>query len=333
MDIPKSHVVRRFLPRVSGRLLALSYVSVLLAGCIGVPAHMRIENTSHPKYEDEDVRFRTTHYFRVFDYCADNAAIKAPQVDTLYRFRMTGKANSLTTQVHFESGTLTASQIDPFGANVVYDERNKQYYFKSQSEAQQEGQRERKFEDLTRLLQVYRNLKPASPALVASAPSLVASSAVNNDDDKQLTDALRGVIEQRILSLKDAQAPAAAATAVAIGTRPSPDSETAKECRQARRGYQILGPQGWRTFNQDERLMLAMSSSARPLISTMQEISGRVLNNQPIEAEMLLPLVREDLRLSRAGRELDKFNGTNPERGATLLEAAIRQLSAVEVAK
>src|SRR5690349_19937094 len=111
----------------------------LLSAC--VPQHMRIENANNPKYEDEDVRFRATYYFRVFDYCADSGvAGKAPLIDTLYRFRMTGKARSLTTQVHFESGTLTASQIDPLGANVVYDERNKQYYFKSQAESQQEGQ-------------------------------------------------------------------------------------------------------------------------------------------------------------------------------------------------
>lgn len=248
---------------------------------------------------------------------------------------MTGKAQSLTTQVRFESGTLTASQIDPFGASVVYDERNKQFYFKSQAESQQEGQRERKFDDLTRLVQTYGDLKTRlgapNPAQGASASSGTTLSA----DDKLLADAMREVIDQRIRSLKDPQAPDpnAAVSAAANGQTSTPKLSSTKDCREIRRGFQILGPEGWRTFNQDERLLLAMSTSARPLIGTMQEISGRVLNSQPIEAEMLLPLVREDLRLSRAGRELDKFDGTNPERGVSFLEAAIRELGAMEAVK
>ena len=97
-----------------------------------------------PRHVDTDVRFRTTYFFRVFDFCpplrrdyaegasgigsgASTSRAPADEVfspgtsrlliltDSLYRFRMTGKANALTTQIHFESGTLRASEIDPFG--------------------------------------------------------------------------------------------------------------------------------------------------------------------------------------------------------------------------
>lgn len=311
---------------------AVLTVCALTAGGCSVPAQMRIENAGDPRHEDKDVRFRTTYYFRVFDHCADAqtaAAGKRPRSDTLYRFRMTGKANSLTTQVHFESGTLTAAQIDPFGANVVYDERNRQFSFKSQSETQLDARRERNFDDLQRLLRTYDGLRPTQPA----APETGAAGAPGRyiAGDPKLNEAMREVIGQRILSLKDqAGSPALAASAAAAG---GAGNARVDECVQSRRGFQILGPEGWRSFNQDERLLLAMSSSGRPLISTMQEISGRVLNNQPIEAEMLLPLVREDLRISRAEHELDKFTGTNPQRAAELLAAAIKHLGGTEAGK
>lgn len=312
-----------------------------------MPVHMRIENAYHPKHEDKDVLFRATYYFRVFDYCADQVkSTQQPQSDTLYRFRMAGKASSLFNDVHFESGTLTASQIDPLGSNVVYDERNRQFYFKSQGEAQQEGLRERKYADLERLVAVYGRLggkedaAGARKADAAPPPASAASQGGTKILDDALLDNFKSVIRQRILSLKDPElqpktngssdtgstgsnvvppvaAPAASGAASAPG----------EECLQFKRGFQILGPEGWRTFNQNERLLLAMSSSSKPLISTMQELSGRVLNNQPVEAELLLPLVQEDLRISLAERELEKFTGTNPERGEELLINAINKLS------
>ena len=71
-----------------------------------------------------------------------------------------------------------------------------------------------------------------------------------------------------------------------------------------RRGFQILGPEGWRTFDQDERLILAMSSDSKPLISTLTELSNRVLNAQARPEAILLPLAEERLKLSDADRTL-----------------------------
>lgn len=309
------------------RLLVVPSVVALLSACITMPPQMRVENTGHPKHEDEDVRFRTTYYFRVFDTCADGSGVKTggPRTDTLYRFRMTGKANSLSTSVRFESGTLTAAQIDPFGAAVVYDERNRQHYFKTQAESQQDAQRERRFDDLNRLVAAYGEMTKRPPVKSGEATSTPAATIVG--DDPVLSKALRDVIKARIDSLADPQQ-----TSATTLSNAAPTPATAA-CTSGRRGFQILGPEGWRTFNQDERLLLAMSTSGAPLISTLQEVSGRVLNNQPIEAELLLPLVREDLRISRAERELEKFDPTRPERGPDLLDAAIKALAAKEAAR
>ncbi|MFQ3667154.1 MAG: hypothetical protein SNJ79_14180, partial [Sphingomonadaceae bacterium] len=78
---------------------------------------------------DTDVRFRTIYYFRTFDLCWSNDAATpngsyrriVPGTDTVYRFRMTGKAPSGLSTLRFESGVLPAAAIDPFGTSVRYD--------------------------------------------------------------------------------------------------------------------------------------------------------------------------------------------------------------------
>jgi hypothetical protein len=71
---------------------------------------------------------------------------------------------------------------------------------------------------------------------------------------------------------------------------------------EVRRGFQLLGPQGVTTFNQDDRLILAMSTSAQPLIGTLNEISSRALEQEPTSSATLLPLVAERLKISEAQR-------------------------------
>lgn len=78
----------------------------------------------------------------------------------------------------------------------------------------------------------------------------------------------------------------------------------------ARRGFQVLGPEGWRTFDQNERLIMAMSTSAKPLISTLNEISGRILNTATNPSDTLLPLMQERLRATEAKHRGDRTAGT-----------------------
>ena len=54
------------------RLLTISILLLLAGGCstIGdVPPAMRIDLGEHPAHQDEQVRFRTTYYFRIVDSC------------------------------------------------------------------------------------------------------------------------------------------------------------------------------------------------------------------------------------------------------------------------
>ena len=375
------------------KLLTLLLVAGTMSACT-VPKHMRVDTGLYPQNQDKDVRFRTTYYFRVFDYCADpdKRGIKVPfAIDSLYRFRMTGKAHSLSTQVHFESGTLTAGQIDPFGANVAFDEKNRQFYFKSQQQVQREVARENQFKELQRLLDVYQTLgrelvlKPEERLsedgrLSEDVRSIIKQQIEGNkgfleafrnviqqqlteikgvpssvsrenqfkelqrlldayqklrlelvpepgkslsEEDKRLLEAFRTVIQQQLTEIQGVLSGVPEESVTRL-SKPAVDAEN--YCQNLRRGFQILGPEGWRTFNQDDRLVMAMTSSGKPLISTLNEISGRILDNQPIEAELLLPLIKEDLRITRAERELDKLDEAKPDDIPTILRDAIEQL-------
>ena len=73
-----------------------------------------------------------------------------------------------------------------------------------------------------------------------------------------------------------------------------------------RRGFQILGPEGWRTFNQDDRLLMAMSSDPSPIIGVLEDLSSRVLNARGQSKALLLPLAQERLRIVEAQHTLEQ---------------------------
>ena len=93
-------------------------------------------------------------------------------------------------------------------------------------------------------------------------------------------------------------------------TQNKPDPNTAQRCPEGterRRGFQIMGPEGVATFNQDQRLILAMSSSGKPLIGALKELSGRILAEHGSGNDPLLSLVQESLAALRAERVLDRL--------------------------
>ncbi len=346
---------------------------------------MEVRAGLDPENQDEDVRFRTTYYFRTFDYCfgrgtldRQQAVLILPETDSLYRFRMTGKAHSLTTKVRFESGFLQSWQIDPFGANVVFDDKLKRHRFQSQQEAKQELARETALADFKQLLVFHRDLGDenglqatkarldqalstklaefvgsgpdstgaAGSTVVVRAEELDAAKKTLVSEAKRELAAGRGaksvstpifvsagdykqlvIVEQQLdkdgkLTGEPAIKALEAKWAVrdkdgsSEGLEYRPSSSTALQCPEGasvQRGFQILGPEGWRTFDQEERLIMAMTTSAQPLVDTLKEYSDRILNAKASSADVLLPLVREDLRISRAQRLLDRLEQKPPD--------------------
>ena len=504
-------------PRARWGVLA---VAAVLAGC-GMPRGMEVRTAIEPKYEDDDVRFRTTYFFRVFDYChmpGQGAGEPAHiRTDSLYRFRMTGKANALFNDVVFESGTLKSYEIDPLGAAVVFDKANRRFRFQSRVETERDAACAKREEELNRLWRLYNEQKlpdgselktnlearivaalkdtactpeiPGASAVAAAgsggaSPAQFAAQALrgagrhleqaaraigptsaltlkwdavvgvppavtreikidlnnlhaqlnaaqtklggvewNNDGAligagldltgilnagtpvqymhiaqskvspadlaKALTDALdalrrAGKAMNGIKPVSYASGIAEAAEAMneagagfftllsalenleAFVNPPgkgTTDAETEKNAKAyedekkkfragatalrksfsaaaqslqdaarqmalaatrpvvgcapgeaMRRGFQVLGPEGFRTLDQDDRLILAMSSSAQPLIQQIKDISGRMLAEQTAPGDALLGLVQARLKVSQALQALDQAYGSAGEK-------------------
>jgi hypothetical protein len=260
------------------------------------PKGMEVRSGIDPKYQDDDVRFRTTYYFRVYDFCQNtNTKIDSIQTDSLYRFKMTGKAGSLFNKVHFESGTLLASEIDPLGSNVKYNEDTGSFQYVSKEEAKKEADKKANEREFSRLIELSKDLKEKETAEGEDV-------YVDGTYEK-----FKEYLNSQIDALKTPKADG----------KPS-DGDGKKDNNNyctgpTQRGFQILGPEGWRTFNQGERLLIAMSSSGKPLIGAMKELSGKILQTKTNQAEHLLPLVKERLAISEAKRTLDRLK-TSPEK-------------------
>jgi hypothetical protein len=307
-------------------LLASVIAALLLAGCSGKFLHVR--SGEDPRYQDDGVRFRTTYYFRVFDPCGsshcseadEDAGLCRPKNDSLYRFRLTGKAGSLAS-VHFEAGTLMAHEIDPFGVTVAYDEGSNRFHFKSRHQSDEEAKKRDQLAEIRNLHALCTELKGQTNAVFKCEQALTTKVAAlqpralriaerrQSEDiakgdavsNQPVADSAKPGTEKRSMnrSVKSTEIPWSAASP--SNATLNPDCVLGDE---KRRGFQILGPEGWRTFDQDERLLLAMSSSGKPLISTLKEISDRVLQ-QKSPAQQLGTYLREQSAVERARQTLD----------------------------
>ncbi len=401
--------------RNHNRLLPLLF-AMALTGC-GIPASMHVRMGSEPRYQDDDVLFRATYYFRVFDACDDGqnaSGTKRIQSDSLYRFKMTGKAKSMANHVRFESGTLQAWQIDPLGASVEFDKETGKPYFVSQQKREETLKQNRLYTEVDRLKglagqlgckdipasdhcvvikdKITENLRLIGPGgssnlaywvkqeaiqLLKSAESRI--TAIAGDDSKKLvTDSSNALKESReaistasdalnmrvILTKTQALAKDLASNekvklyttappgqkdvddddkarmtelANALGTlharltspeaasSPVSVSDKALICgdgRPARRGFQILGPEGWRTFDQDERLVLAMSGSGRPLLDALRDVSNRAM------AQKTQGLAKESalagyLAVAQARAKLAEVDKAKSDELGTALDAVV----------
>ena len=305
-------------------LLASAIAALLLAGCSGKFLHVR--TGEDPRYQDDGVRFRTTYYFRVFDPCGsshcsqanEEAGLCRPKNDSLYRFRLTGKAGSLAS-VHFEAGTLMAHEIDPFGVAVAYDEASNRFHFKSRHQSEEEAKKREQLAEIRNLHALCTELKGRAGALDKCEAALTTKVAalqpgvvpIPAGQPAALANAGEGGNKPAAGSSKPELKTRGMTNVNVSSTEPesvaSPPFHRNRDCipgEEKRRGFQILGPEGWRTFDQDERLLLAMSTSGKPLISTLKEISDRVLQ-QKTPAQQLGTYLREQSAVERARQSLD----------------------------
>lgn len=207
--------------------LPLAALLAILNGC-DVPKAYQVANIVNPQDEDVDVRFRTTYYLRVFDLCRVDEDGKYGKYDrgtakfihrtgghyrvikdSLYRFRMTGQAQTFFNNVRFESGTLLDYQVDPFGTTIEFDEKVKRFK---------------------------------------------RSKCVTSDENHETGDCTYSPGKKT--GTVDAQS----------------DSCPQGEAKDTK--FYLLGPEGIKELKLSERLVMAMSTDAKPLISALQRIGG-----------------------------------------------------------
>ena len=208
--------------------------SLLVGGC-SVPDSMGVRSGADPRHQDDNVRFRTTYYFRVFDVCRDAAGGEvssgAPRLDSLYRFRMTGKASAFFSKVRFESGILHKTEIDPFGATVVLDEKLGRPRFVSREETDRAARRNERYEELENLTELLKKLDKLADEDAAEVGGANMADAVRGVIPK-----LQAAMEQQVQNLVE---PAGSTSDVTTGT-PAGQATSGSSCPEGtelRRGF------------------------------------------------------------------------------------------------
>lgn len=312
-------------------VLVCSLCLTLLLGACSRPDSMLVREGISPSQADKHVMFRTTYYFRVFDYCQLQKRIKEERLfsvmnDTMYRFTMTGKADSLSNDVHFESGTLKAHEIDPLGSQVVYDEETRRYkYAPSQVDSPKspavDSERLAKLRnELTAIKNAGAGLSPEHKTQLEQMVAHAIAKSLGVEAPKPVKtvtsklEAIRTEIKSTLaqpadndqakearklqLSQLSKQFEKEVSRLSSVPTIYCPDGAP------VRKGFQVLGPEGWRTFDQDERLLMVMSSSGKPLTGVLKELSNRVLNAKNSEQAAQLAVLQAQQKVLLAQQQV-----------------------------
>lgn len=359
-------------------LIGLTVMAISGCASLGdVPAALRVDSGLDPQHIDDQVRFRTTYYFRVLSGCqidttpkdersADSSPFMKrvrgefkPLSDSLYRFRMTGQAAALYSKVHFESGVLKKSQIDPFGSAIRYNEQTNSFLPVSADDLQADVKRQiarGEIHDLRALYQEIRDDKylestaretllakvvliiedrleqlkplravsvppravvidkPKESAEASDKPSVQpdlktgeqatelqtklneANEALANQKTKEkatLQD-LSKTIEGRLEELDAAKSRGEAKKNASCSGRPT---ETK---------YYLLGPEGAKELDPNDRLLLALSLESKPLIGALQQLSARKFQAAGPDLKTMERLLEERGRIFDAQKTLLK---------------------------
>jgi hypothetical protein len=331
---------------------------------------MNVTNGLRPDNIDKEVRFRTTYYFRAFDYCwKDDAALGRstyraiiPASDVVYRFRMTGKASGLANNIRFESGTLRKDDIEPFGKTIRYNAAAGAFQATTPEQviaeiAQERADRAAAAAAAERAGQraLAEKLLPTVEALVAKLPDgqealTKAVADLSKAIDASVPPATPAAVQQAIDVVKEqattiASAEVKKAVQGAVATleanlKTVSDRLALLEGSKAaavlpgcggtdfiQRGFEIMGPEGIRKLDPNERVVMAMYSSADPLIETLQEYSNHMLAGQTSPADRLLPLAQAAVRLGDARRAVDAVAGGAAGDADGVFAAALQALA------
>lgn len=272
---------------------------LFLNGCAIFETYDRlhVNKGANPEYQGKAVLFRNLYYYRVLEYCKSEDQSSNIQIlkDSLFRFRMTGKAYPiLANQVNFESGILHKSQLDPFGATVTFNQKSGKFEFDSKLQT-----------DFKETSSHYKNLD-------IEYKNIISLSEIFENKKNSIATEHQGLLKDYIKKRVDSlNALMARATAVSKSV-----SSTSGKCyanSSPNQEFLVLGPEGWRKFDPNYRLIMAMSTNGKPIIQPIKEMSGRILNAKSEQKEDGMMVKNYKKQILKAESYLNKTSKKNAE--------------------
>ena len=263
---------------------------IVLTGC-DVPKAYQIANTVNPKDEDVDVRFRTTYYLRVFDLCRVGEDGKENQDGKKNQDGLSGPkyAVGMAGLVHRTDGHY----------RVIKDSL---YRFRMTGQAQAFFNNVR-FESGT--LRDYQ-VDPFGTTIAVDKKygQFQPSDCVKNGKGSEVGDCGPARSKATMLSAKK--------------DNPCPEGEV-KDAK-----FYLLGPEGIKELERSERLVMAMSTDAKPLISALQRVGGikaQVETEAAGQYRVKRNRARAEVALDKLKDAKSKITAQNPGDATTSPEA------------
>lgn len=196
-----------------------------------------------------------------------------------------------------------------------------------------------KIDTLTNEYTAAQTALTAAKATYTAAEKLVADLTTDTtktkDEIKRHHDELRKTKESAVTSLKDL-AKKTEDLLVALGEKqaaPQPSDTPTCTANHAKNKYYLLGPEGAKELDPNDRLLLALSVDSKPLISALQQLSERKMHTAGTNIKTIENLLEERGRILDAQTLLHKAtrdtstdsDPTDHSKLETLLDA-LRQL-------
>lgn len=348
------------------RLMFSSYILVVataIAGCSGlgdVPPGLRVDTGLEPQHLDEQVRFRTTYYFRVLEGCPiekniiDDLSERGhfvkringnfvPLNDSLYRFRMTGQAAALFNRIHFESGVLRKEQIDPFGSAVHFNTETNSFLPTPADHLRAQAKSTATINETSRLRKLFDQFKTDANFSEASKQAFEAqlNEIIQNRLESIKANPLTSGTVDTISSTtpQDSTATQARASSAAEeASQPtnrqdqtSPKGEASPKGRcngqPSLKKYYLLGPEGSKELDPNDRLLMALSVDSKPLIGMLQQISEHKFQSQETSLHLMEALLDERSRIFDAQRTISRMKDMPISEDGASSEASLASIA------
>ncbi|MBF0162442.1 MAG: hypothetical protein HQL88_09145 [Magnetococcales bacterium] len=215
-----------------------------------------------PERQDEDVRFRTTYYMRIIDVCEETPIVKVAQ-------KKLSTSKQLTAKEKKAAQKALRAAVPPTAKQTVLSDSLYRFRMTGKSGAMSTKVL---FESGTLPKDVIDPLSDAGQKIlshtVEGRAGVVQSDAKGDVVAKNLAVDQATIKHLTIESITDSKGNP-------INLSALPAAKPQKSCPTGvalKRQFQLLGPHGYAPFDENKRLVMALSSDASPLIGSLTQL-------------------------------------------------------------